>query len=67
MTIWRIRFARRIPKAVEYLLPFQGKSGYANALQCYIMHILPVLLEDMSVAVEENFILSDYVDRTIMV
>ena len=38
MTIWRIHFACRIPKTVEYLLPSQGNNGYANALQCYIMH-----------------------------
>jgi hypothetical protein len=67
MTIWRIRFACGKPKAIEYLLPFLGNNGYANALKWYIIPALSLLLEDASVAVEENFIHSDYGKRTIMV
>jgi hypothetical protein len=30
--------------SIQYLLPFHGNSGYANASQCYVMRALHVLL-----------------------
>ena len=50
----RMRFACRITKATHtyththniwYLLLFHGSNGYVNALQCYVLRILPVLFK----------------------
>ena len=52
MTIWHMRFACWITKAinthshyvVRYLLIFRGYSGYANALYFCVIRTLPQLL-----------------------
>ena len=49
MTIWRMRIACSITKAIDktqdmkYLLFFHGKSGCAKAPKCYVIRALPVL------------------------
>ena len=49
MTIWRTRITRWTTKATntqsEYVtFTFKGNNGYANASQCYVIRILPVML-----------------------
>jgi hypothetical protein len=51
MTICRMRFVRRIPKAInthsEYvILLFHNNNGYTNAPQCYVVRTLPVLFNE---------------------
>ena len=48
---WRMRIACWIPKAtnthtqvVYYSLLFHYNNGWTNALQCYVIHTLPILL-----------------------
>jgi len=56
-TIQRMRFSCWVTKStdihthtqthtqnIKYVLLFQGKNGYANAPQCYVMRSLPLLL-----------------------
>jgi len=48
--IQRMRITCWIPKAIDIhsgyiiLLVFPRQTGYSNALQCYVMRTLPVLL-----------------------
>ena len=49
MTIWRMRIASWIIKTTntnsEYVIMFfHSNNGYSNALQCYVISALPVLL-----------------------
>jgi hypothetical protein len=57
ITTWCMRFAYGIPKGIEYLLPFQGNTGYENAPQSCVINTLPVLFDDVF----------DYGKRTIIV
>ena len=49
MTVRCMRIAYWIHRATNtqsenvILIVFHGNNGYANALQCYVIHILPVL------------------------
>ena len=45
IAILHMRIACWMPKATKtYLLLFHGNYGYTNALQCYVIRTLPVLL-----------------------